>query len=87
MKILNEDIFIKYYPHLDLHGIDTMTAKLMVHDFINDNYKLGNHDLAIIHGLGTGAVKKAVQDALRVNKKVINYKVYVNNVGVTIVKI
>ena len=38
------------YPTLDLHGETTATLKFIVNDFINDNLKLQNEKIIIIHG-------------------------------------
>ena len=45
-------------PSLDLHGIDREYAKILTREFIDDNYKLRNDTIVIIHGIGTGIVKK-----------------------------
>lgn len=61
-------------PSLDLHGIDREYAKILTREFIDDNYKLKNDTAIIIHGIGTGIVKRAVHEELKHNKKIIEYK-------------
>ena len=61
-------------PSLDLHGIDREYAKILTREFIDDNYKLRNDTIVIIHGIGTGIVKKAVHEELKYNKKIKEYK-------------
>ena len=78
---------INKIPSLDLHGEIGDIAKIRVNEFINDNIKLKNEYVAIIHGKGTGIVKKATHEALKNNKYVLEYKTYYYNDGMTIVKI
>lgn len=73
------------YPSLDLHGIDRDYAKILVKDFINDQVKLKEKNLVIIHGIGTGIVKRAVHEELKSNKNVKEYKLDNFNIGCTIV--
>ena len=54
---------------------------------INDNKKMGNNIVCIIHGIGSGALKEEVHNTLKKNKDVIDYKLFYNNAGCTIVKI
>lgn len=82
-----EDIFIKNLPTLDLHGYDTSSARLSTNDFINRNIIMQNNKIVIIHGKGTGLVKKAVHEVLKENKKVINYHTDNLNDGLTIVSL
>lgn len=84
---LNDIIFIDNLPTLDLHGFDRQTAKVAIDDFINDNIKMKNNFIVIIHGIGSGILKDTTQKSLAINKKVIEYKIYPFNVGCTIVKI
>ncbi|MDD3048540.1 MAG: Smr/MutS family protein [Bacilli bacterium] len=82
-----EDIFIKNYPTIDLHGYDRETARVNVNLFIEENNTLNNKDLVIIHGVGMGIIKKQVHDTLKKNKYVLTYKVHTFNIGCTIVKL
>ena len=56
-------------PSLDLHGIDREYAKILTREFIDDNYKLKNDTAIIIHGIGTGIVKRAVHEELKHNNE------------------
>lgn len=82
-----DDIFLSRYPKIDLHGYDRDSARMMVNDFVRDNYDLGNEMIVIIHGKGTGIVRREVHEALRVNKLVLEYKMDNFNDGCTIVRI
>lgn len=84
---LNDIIFIDNLPTLDLHGFDRQTAKVAIDDFINDNIKMKNSFIVIVHGIGSGILKDTTQKTLAINKKVIEYKIYPFNVGCTIAKI
>ncbi|MBE6149818.1 MAG: hypothetical protein E7170_03755 [Firmicutes bacterium] len=87
MKNLNEIIFIENLPKLDLHGYDRETARVVINDFINDNYKIKNEFLNIVHGIGSGILKNTTLETLKKNKKVKDYKIYNFNVGCTIVQL
>ena len=84
---LKDVIFIDSFPKLDLHGFDRETAIVSTNDFINDNKKMKNEIFVIIHGIGSGIIRKTVNETLRKNKNVIDYKTFYNNNGSTIVKI
>ena len=80
-------IFTSNLPSLDLHGYDRETARVAINDFINDNIKMKNDTILIIHGIGSGILKKTTQETLRKNKNVINYQIDFFNQGSTIVRI
>ena len=84
---LNEIIFIDSLPTLDLHGFDQDYARIKINEFINDNYKMGNYNVVIIHGIGSGIIRRTTHDTLRKNKKVLDYKIFIGNIGCTIVEI
>ena len=81
------DIFLERYPKIDLHGYDRDSARVVTNDFIEENVILGNDTIIIIHGIGSGIVKKEVHDALSHNKDVLEYKMDNFNSGCTIVKL
>ena len=74
-------------PSLDLHGLDREYAKILINDFIKDNYSINNHKVVIIHGNGTGIIKKATQTTLKKNKYVEDFYIDNFNTGMTIVTI
>ena len=43
--------------------------------------KLKNEIIVIIHGIGSGIVKKSIQDTLKKNKDVLGYKLFPYNIG------
>lgn len=74
-------------PSLDLHGYDRDYARITINEFIEDNYKMRNEKVIIIHGIGTGILKKTTQETLKKNKLVKSYKIDNFNTGTTIVEI
>ena len=79
--------FYSNYPTLDLHGEVVDIAVVLVDEFINDNYILGQEKVVIVHGKGTGKIKKAVFERLKTNKYVKDYKQDNFNNGMTIVEL
>lgn len=82
---LDSIIFIDNLPTLDLHGLDRETSRVLVNDFINDNYKCKNEFIVIIHGNGEHILKNTVHETLSKNKKVKDHKLFIYNTGCTIV--
>lgn len=80
-----DDIFLKNLPRIDLHGYDSETARVATNDFIDDNVILKNNKLLIVHGKGTGTIKKTVHDTLSHRKEVKKYHTDHFNDGCTIV--
>ena len=79
--------FYNNLPTIDLHGETKDISKILVKDFIYDNYKLKNEYVVLIHGIGKGIVKKSIYEELKINKYVKEYKQDKFNPGVTIVKL
>ena len=74
-------------PSLDLHGLDRDYARILINDFILDNYKLMNRKVIIVHGIGTGIIRKTTMETLKNNKYVETYKLDNFNSGTTIVEL
>lgn len=72
-------------PKLDLHGEEVAVIYTIVNEFINDNYKMHNPVVVIIHGKSTNILTKEVHNILKDNKIVLNYHLDNWNVGQTIV--
>ena len=85
-RIIN-DPFTARYPKLDIHGETTLTCIAIIKSFINDNYKLKNKNIIIIHGKGTGELKKATHEYLKGHKMVEKYYIDGLNDGQTIVEL
>ena len=82
-----EDIFLKNLPSIDLHGYDMESARVATNDFIDENIFLKNPKIVIIHGKGTGLVKKSVHSTLASRKEVSKYYTDNHNDGCTIVNL
>ena len=54
------DPFLANAPSIDLHGYDRESARIAVLDFINDNLKLKNEEIVIIHGIWKDILRKEV---------------------------
>lgn len=84
---LSEVIFLDSFPSIDLHGMDRDSARVMVNDFVSDNKKMGNEFIVIVHGIGTGIIRRETHDVLRKNKDVLEFKTDYFNNGLTIVRL
>ncbi len=84
---INDIIFIDNLPKLDLHGFTKDEANVLINDFINDNIKLKNEFIIIVHGIGSGILRLQTKETLSKNKNVLEFKTYYYNQGCTIVKI
>ena len=83
-----DEVFdINKLPTLDLHGEIADFARIRINEFIEDNIKMKNKYIAIIHGKGTGIIKKTTIETLKGNKKVEDYKLCYFNDGMTLVKL
>ena len=74
-------------PTLDLHGIDRDYARILINEFLEDNYKMKKFKVVIIHGNGSGIIKKTTQETLKKSKLVMSYKIDNFNTGMTIVEL
>ncbi len=84
---LSDIFFIGDFPTLDLHGYDRDSARVKIKEFVHDNYVMQKEYITIIHGIGTGALRKETQETLRVDPFVEEYQLFRGNVGCTIAKI
>lgn len=75
---------------LDLRGMETLEAIPVLEQYLDGAALSGLKTVTIIHGKGTGALRKAVQDNLRRNKAVKSFRLGVygeGETGVTIVEL
>ncbi len=76
-------------PELDLRGMASDEAIPVLNIFLDNAIMANLHQVRIIHGKGTGILRKAVQDALKQNRQVKSYRLGVygeGEDGVTIVE-
>jgi len=78
-------LLYSHLPSLDLHGMDREITRILVNEFIRDHYKMKTERVVIIHGIGTGVLKKTVHEELRKNKLVESFYLDFFNIGTTIV--
>jgi DNA mismatch repair protein MutS2 len=81
------NIFTNHLPSLDLHGYDRETARVAINDFIRDNIKMKNDKIIIVHGKGTGVLRKTTHETLSKNKSVEEFQIDFFNEGSTIVRV
>lgn len=74
-------------PKLDLHGETRETARILIDEFISDNIKIGNDKILIIHGIGTGIIKKETHKVLKQDARVKNFYIDFFNIGCTVVEL
>lgn len=87
MVNIDDYMFISNILKLDLHGYDRQTARVAINDFINDAMKQNIDIIEIVHGIGSGIIRKVTTETLKKNKNVIDFKSSYFNQGSTIVKI
>jgi len=82
-----ETLLFKNTPSLDLHGMDREITRILVNEFIYDHYRMGSPKVVIIHGRGTGILKKTVHEVLKRNKYIESFYLDFFNIGTTVVSI
>ncbi|MEM9417348.1 MAG: Smr/MutS family protein [Bacteroidota bacterium] len=87
-RILNlaADAFSAFNPEIDLHGMLVHEAISTVDQWIDKASVLGHKQLKVIHGKGTGALRKAVRAHLQAHsqiKRVITQHPFPGGEGVT----
>lgn len=85
MKTSLDDYFIDNLPTLDLHGEIRDSARVLIKEFINDNYVLRNTKIVIIHGVGEGILKDETHKLLKNSQKVESFHLNHYNSGSTMV--
>ena len=81
------NIFLNILPTLDLHGYTRDMVRVIINDFINDNMKLENKKIVIIHGKGEWILKDETHQLLNKDKRVKNYYQDSTNDGCTVVEL
>ena len=77
-------------PELDIRGMMPDEADLVVERYLDNAYRAKLKTVTIIHGKGTGALRSAVQQMLRRNRLVKNYRLGrygEGETGVTVVEL
>ena len=84
---LNSILFLDRFPTLDLHGYDQETARVAINDFIRDNLHMKQEICLIVHGIGSGILRKMTHETLKKNRNVLQYQIHYFNQGCTIVQL
>ena len=74
-------------PVINLHGETRDTVVFILNDFINDNVKLKNEYIGVIHGRSSNILKDRIHELLKKNKNVDSYQINIWNPGMTIIKL
>lgn len=77
-------------PSLDLRGVRYEAAVDAVDKYLDDALLAGLADVKIIHGKGTGALRKGITEFLRTDRRVASYKladIKEGGAGVTVVEL
>ena len=79
--------FLSILPSLDVHGYTRDTVRLVVSDFINDNIKLKNDKIVIIHGIGDKILSSEIREYFKKDKRVNNLYISSENPGCSILEL
>ena len=66
--------FLDILPNIDVHGYTRDMIKYTLDSFLNDNIKLNNKKIVIVHGKGEGILRKVVHDYLKKHPNVKSYR-------------
>ena len=66
---------------VDLRGMDTVEAICVLENYLDSAMRANLSSVRIIHGKGTGALRSAVQQALRKNKRIKKFRLGVYGEG------
>lgn len=79
--------FLNILPSIDVHGFTRETVYVPVSDFINDNIKLRNKKIVIVHGIGYGILRDEINRRFKRDKRVKKLYLSIDNVGCTIIEL
>ena len=68
-------------PELDLRGMDALEASAVLSIFLDNAYMANLQQVRIIHGKGTGVLRKTVHEELRKHKRVKKFRLGVYGEG------
>ena len=79
--------FLNILPSLDLHGYTRDAIYYPISNFIDDNIKLKNKKILIIHGIGTGAIREEIKIRFKKDKRIKKMYLSSENAGCTIIEL
>ena len=59
---MKSDVLTSKSPKIDVHGETYDSVSLILSRFVDENYKLGNRVIVIVHGKGEGILKKRIHE-------------------------
>lgn len=65
--------YASFNPNIDVRGQRADEALIQIQRFLDDAVLLGVHQIHILHGKGTGALRQVIQEYLRANRDVNRY--------------
>ena len=77
-------------PEIDLRGMDSMEAIYSTDKYLDEAYVAGLKEVIVIHGKGTGVLRKSINDMLKRHPQVKNYRLGEygeGGTGVTVVEL
>lgn len=81
------DPFLYNLPYIDVHGLDKEYTIMLLKNLILESILLKNYKIYIIHGKGSGILKKEIHNYLKTNKYVEKYYIYNFNDGITMIEL
>ena len=69
-----DPVVLPISDELDLHNFRPSEVGPLVHDYLNECLKVGITRVRLIHGKGTGTLRKTVHRELDRHPKVVSYK-------------
>ncbi len=79
--------FLDILPRIDVHGFSRDMIRCVLNDFINDNIRLRNKKIIIVHGKGAGILKEEIHTLLKKDKRVSKFYLDTFNIGQTIIEL
>ncbi len=61
-------------PSIDLRGMDSEEACYTADKYLDDAYVLGRGEVTLVHGKGTGVLRKAINDMLKKHPHVKSHR-------------
>jgi len=77
-------------PEIDLRGMDSMEAIYNTDKYLDEAYVAGLKEVILIHGKGTGVLRKSINDMLKRHPQVKRYRLGEygeGGTGVTVVEL
>lgn len=79
--------FHKHLPTIDLHGETLDIAIFKINEFIEENIKLKQYQILIIHGIGEKILLHAVRNLKNSNPLIESFELDIYNDGITILNL